>query len=66
MNSGHSCREKMLHDCTESMNRRPSGNPSEDFTQAAGAAIRISTLQEFEKVYAEVSFACVQHTVMVL
>lgn len=33
---------------------RPSGNPREDFTEAAGAVIRLSAIPEFEKMYAEV------------
>lgn len=35
--------------------RRPSGNPRDDFTEAAGAVIRISAVPEFERMYAEVS-----------
>lgn len=45
----------MLSLLSPSLFRRPSGNPRNDFTEAAGAAIRISAIPEFEKMYSEVS-----------
>lgn len=41
--------------------RRPSGNPTEDFTQAAGAVLRISAIPEFEKLYEEVCKTTASH-----